>query len=57
MKWLLLGTLLGLLLVFPSLLTAVVGAVAWLAAKPVFVAFALGLVARPHLRRPRRWTA
>ncbi|MGW3408088.1 hypothetical protein [Streptomyces sp. NPDC000888] len=57
MKYLILGALLGLLLVFPSLLAVVVGAVAWLAAKPVVVAFALGLVARPHLRRPRRWTA
>lgn len=57
MKWILLGILLGTLLVYPSLLTLTVAAVAWLAAKPVVVAFALGLVARPHLRRPRRWTA
>lgn len=57
MKWILLGILLGTLLVYPSLLTAAVAAVAWLAAKPVAVAFALGLAARPHLRRPRRWTA
>ncbi|WP_192583176.1 hypothetical protein [Streptomyces albicerus] len=53
MKWILLGILLGLLLAFPSLLTAIVGAVAWLAVKPVVVAFALGLIVRPHL--PRRW--
>lgn len=57
MRWLLLGALFALLLVYPSLLTLAVAAVAWLAAKPVVVAFALGLVARPHLRRPRRWTA
>lgn len=57
MKWLLFGILLGLLLAFPSLLTVIVGAVAWLAAKPAVVAFALGLAARPHLPRMRRWTA
>lgn len=51
MRWLLLGALLGLLLVFPSLLAVVATVVAWVVAKPVVVAFALGLLARPHLRK------
>ena len=55
MRWLILGALLGLLLLFPSLLTLVAAAVAWVVSKPVIVAFALGLAARPHLPRMRRW--
>jgi len=55
MKWLLVGVLLGLLLVFPSLLALVVAVVAAIVSKPVLVAFGLGLVARPHLPRMRRW--
>ncbi|MCZ4516425.1 hypothetical protein O3Q52_51650 [Streptomyces sp. ActVer] len=55
MKWLALGALLGLLLLYPVLLAVVVGVVAWLAAQPVVVAFVLGLAARPHLPRMRRW--
>lgn len=56
MKWLILGALLGILLLYPSLLAAVVAAVAVLAAKPVVVAFGLGLAARPVLaRRMRGW--
>lgn len=56
MKWILFGAVLAVLLLFPQLLTLVVGITAAVAAKPVLVAFALGLVARPYLRRPRRWT-
>lgn len=55
MKWLILGAVLGLLLVVPSLLALVVAVVAALLTKPVLVAFGLGLVARPHLPRMRRW--
>ncbi|MBD0838805.1 hypothetical protein [Streptomyces sp. TRM68416] len=53
MRWLILGALLGLLLLFPSLLALVTTVVAAVASQPVVVAFALGLIARPHLRRPR----
>lgn len=56
MKWLLLGALLGLLLVFPSLLAVVVAIVAALLSKPVAVAFGLGLAVRNRLPRLRRWT-
>jgi len=56
MKWLLLGAVLALLLLFPQLLALVVAVAAGVAAKPVAVAFALGLIARPYLRRPRGWT-
>lgn len=55
MKWLLLGALLGLLLLFPPLLVGTATAVAWLLAKPVLVAFGLGLVVRGYLPRMRRW--
>lgn len=54
MKWLLFGALLGLLLVFPSLLALVVAAVAAVLAKPVLVAFGLGLAVRTRLPRMRR---
>jgi hypothetical protein len=54
-KWLLLGAVLGLLLAFPTLWTTTVAAVAWLAAKPVVMAFVIGLVVRPHLPVMRRW--
>ncbi|WP_205526062.1 hypothetical protein [Streptomyces sp. S1D4-20] len=58
MRWLLLGVLLGLLLVFPPLLAILTTSVATVAGKPVAVAFALGLAARPYLaRRARRWTS
>jgi hypothetical protein len=53
-KWLLVGALLALLLVFPQLL-ALVAAVVAVLSKPVLVAFALGLWARTHLPRMRRW--
>ncbi|MER6351264.1 hypothetical protein ABT186_05280 [Streptomyces sp. NPDC001634] len=57
MKWILLGAVLALLLLYPSLLTLVVAAVVALLSKPVPVAFALGLVAGVRSRRLRRWTA
>lgn len=55
MKYLILGALLGLLLVFPQLLALVGVIVAAILSKPVFVAFALGLVAGVRSRRLRRW--
>ena len=51
MKWILLGILLGLLIVYPALAATVAAAAGWLAGQPVAVAFALGLLARPHLTR------
>ncbi|MFF2385150.1 hypothetical protein [Streptomyces sp. NPDC058108] len=51
MKWILLGAVLGLLLVYPSLLTLAAAVVAAVASKPAAAAFILGLLARPHLRR------
>ncbi|MDT0568883.1 hypothetical protein RM704_15630 [Streptomyces sp. DSM 3412] len=56
MKWLLFGVLLGVLLVYPALMSLVIGGVAAIASQPVVLAFALGLAARPHLHRPRGWT-
>lgn len=55
MKWLILGALVGLLIAYPSLLTVAAAVVAWVISKPVVVAFVLGLVARSHLPRARRW--
>jgi hypothetical protein len=57
MRWLLLGAVLALLLLFPSLLTVIAIVVTAVLSKPVLVAFGLGLVLRPHLPRIRRWTA
>lgn len=58
MKWLLLGVFLGLLLVFPPLLTAVAATVAFLIGQPLVIAFVLGLLARPLFsRKARRWAA
>lgn len=58
MKWLLLGIVLGLLLAFPPLLTAVAAAVAFLVSQPLVVAFVLGLVLRPMLvRKPQGWSS
>ncbi|WP_406345517.1 hypothetical protein [Streptomyces sp. NBC_00648] len=56
MRWLLFGALIGVLIVFPSLLTLLAAVAAWLLGKPLLVAFGLGLGARPHLPRPRGWT-
>nr|WSY53824.1 hypothetical protein OG999_29395 [Streptomyces sp. NBC_00886] len=55
-KWLLVGALLGLLIVYPGLLAVVVAIVAAILGKPLVVAFAAGLFVRPHLPRVRRWT-
>lgn len=54
MKWLLLGAVLAVLLVYPSALTVVITIVAAILSKPVIVAFALGLVIRGQLPRLRR---
>lgn len=54
MRWILLGAVLALLLLYPSTLAIVVAIAAALLAKPVIVAFGLGLAAglrSPHLRR------
>ncbi|MER7574926.1 hypothetical protein [Streptomyces sp. NPDC126514] len=56
MRWLLLGALLAVLLLIPQALTVAAAIVAGLLSQPVLVAFAPGVVARPHLRRPGRWT-
>lgn len=55
MRWILLGVVLGLLLLYPTLLAIVVAVTAAVLSKPVLVAFGLGLAARPHLPRMRRW--
>lgn len=55
MRWILLGALLGLLVVFPSLLALVAAVVAALLSKPVLVAFGLGLAAGVRSRRLRSW--
>lgn len=54
MRWILAGALLGLLIVFPSLLAVVAAVVAALLSKPVLVAFGLGLAVRVPLTRVRR---
>lgn len=53
MRWLLLGAVLALLLLFPSMLTVLAAVLAAVLSKPMLVAFGLGLLARPHLAR--RW--
>lgn len=55
MRWLILGALLGLLIVFPPLLAVVAGIVAALLSQPVIVAFTLGLAAGVRLHRARGW--
>ena len=55
MRWIILGALLGLLLVYPALLGIVITVTAAILSKPLLVAFGLGLAARPHLPRMRRW--
>ena len=54
MKWLLIGALLALLLLFPSVLAVVVAIAAAILSKPLLVAFGLGLVIRGQLPRLRR---
>jgi hypothetical protein len=56
MRWIILGALLGLLLLYPSLLAIVVTVAAAIVSKPVVVAFGLGLAVRSRLPRMRRWT-
>ena len=55
MRWILLGALLGLLLLYPAALTVVAVIVAAILSKPLLVAFAAGLAVRPYLSRRRRW--
>ncbi|MGW0865763.1 hypothetical protein [Streptomyces sp. NPDC002611] len=55
MRWLIIGALLGLAITFPQLPTDAVTLIASVASKPLVVAFALGLAARPCLPRMRRW--
>lgn len=57
MKQLLVGGLLGLLVVVFGVPLAPALDVLAAFVRPVTIAFVLGLAARPHLRRPRRWTA
>lgn len=56
MRWILLGALLALLLLFPQLLTLVAALVVAVLSKPVLVAFGLGLLVRARMPRLRRWT-
>lgn len=56
MRWLILGALLGLLLLFPQLRTVVAVLVAALLSKPVLTAFALGVAAGIRMRGRRRTT-
>lgn len=55
MRWIILGALLALLLLYPSLLAVVVALAAAILAKPVLVAFGLGLVAGLRAPALRRW--
>jgi hypothetical protein len=55
MRWILLGVVLGLLVLYPTLLAVVVAVVAGILSKPALVAFGLGLAVRPHLPRMGRW--
>ncbi|WP_406457078.1 hypothetical protein OH768_44100 [Streptomyces sp. NBC_01622] len=56
MRWLVVGALLGLLAVFPSLLAVVAAIAAAILGKPVLVAFGVGLAVRPTVtRRVRGW--
>ncbi|MFC8429895.1 hypothetical protein [Streptomyces sp. NPDC057253] len=55
MRWILLGAVLALLLLFPSILTVLAAVLAAVLSKPALVAFGLGLLARPRLPRLRRW--
>ncbi|NUP42343.1 MAG: hypothetical protein HOY76_36260 [Streptomyces sp.] len=54
MRYVILGALLGVLLLYPQLLAIVAAVTAALLSKPVIVAFGLGIAAgarSPHLRR------
>jgi len=55
MRWILLGAVLAVLLLFPQLLVVLAAIVAAVLAKPVVVAFGLGLTVRARLPRMKRW--
>lgn len=55
MRWLLLGAVLALLLLFPSLFTVIAIAVTAILSKPVAVAFGIGVWAGVRAPRMRRW--
>ncbi len=55
MRWILLGVVLGLLVLYPTLLGILAAVVAASLSKPVLVACGLGLWARSYLPRMRRW--
>lgn len=55
MRYILMGVLLGLLLLFPQLRAVVAVIVTALLSKPVLVAFSFGLVAGLRMRGMRRW--
>ncbi|MFJ7229802.1 hypothetical protein ACIQVF_09685 [Streptomyces tendae] len=54
MRWLILGALLGLLLAVPGVPAVAAAVLFALLTQPLFVAFVLGVLARPALAR--RWT-
>lgn len=55
MKWLLLGALLAVLLLYPPALAIVVAIAVAVLSKPVVIAFGLGLAVRTHAPRMPRW--
>lgn len=55
MRWILLGAVFALLLLFPALGTVVLGLVAAAVSQPLIVAFSLGLVVGVQVRQSRRW--
>jgi hypothetical protein len=57
MKPLLFGAVLALLLVVFGLPSVPLATLLPVLVEPVVLAFAAGVVARPHLARSRRWTA
>lgn len=54
-RWLVLGALLALLLLFPAFGAAVLGVATAVVSQPLVVTFGLGLLVGSHMRR--RWTA
>ena len=55
MRYLILGAVLALMLLFPALGTTVLGVAVAAVSQPLLVAFGLGLVAGARLRRTGRW--
>lgn len=55
MRWVLLGAVLAVLLLYPSLQTLLIALIAAILSKPLVVAFGLGLAAGAHARS-RGWT-